>query len=169
MAGHPLLTQTGEKSDVVSVDGIAYYIHLSWHRIVGIDGNIVGLKFADQKGSTDSAKRGHVNPYLLGKAISMKVVQMLEPELDRIAVFGFYLLTGDIEDRHEGGGVIKVQRYNAQALKIHAGVKHKLQHLTRFEVQGGVAWAMSENDFATYEHFKIFENELAKQIRISSC
>lgn len=169
MAGHPLLNQVKSKTDIVAVDGKLYNVHLSYHRVVGIEGLVVGLKFSDEGGSMDSAKPGNVNPYALGRAVANKTAQMLKPDLEAISILAFYLLTEDLDNRRADGGEAKATIYHAQAIRIHNRVKHKLQNLTRFSVQGGLAWAMSEHDFATYDQFKVLENELAKEMRVLPC
>ena len=164
-----MLQQVGEKSEIVSVDGELYHVHLSWHRVAGIDGYVAGLKFSDQSGSMDSSKSRNVNMYRLGGVIARKALQMLESELQKISILGFYLLTDDLEVRQPGAAAIKQKQYQAKAIVIHTRLKHRLPFLTSFEVQGGLGWAMSEKDFVSYEQFKVLETELAKQIRISPC
>ncbi len=169
MSGHPLLNQVKSKTEIVLVDNKKYNIHLSYHEIDGIDGYVVGLKFSDESGSMDAAKPGKVNPFTLGSAVANKAAQMLKPDLGIISILAFYLLTDDLDSRRTDGGKAKGIIYHAQAIRIHRKVKHKLQHLTRFEVQGGLAWAMSEHDFSDYAQFKVLETELAKQMRAIPC
>lgn len=142
---------------------------MSYNRVIGIDGYVVGLKFADQDGSMDSAKATGAHGVSLGIAISYRAIQMIKPDLDNISILGFYLLTEDLEARRPGGGRLKVRLYGTRALEIHAAVKHKLQCLTHFQVEGGYAWAMTENHYSTYDQFNIIEKELAKQMRVSIC
>ncbi len=97
MAGHPLLNQVKAKTDIVAVAGKLYNVHLSYHRVDGVDGFVVGLKFSDEGGSMDSAKPGNVNPYALGRAVANKAAQMLNPDLDSVSILAFYLLTEDID------------------------------------------------------------------------
>lgn len=94
---------------------------------------------------------------------------MILPELDSITILGFYLLTDDLDMRRADGGKLKKRLYGNKALLIHSEVKHKLQHLTTFEVDGGVAWAMSVNHHSSYPQFTVFENELAKELRVAIC
>lgn len=169
MTGHRLLNQVKEKSEIVVANGAIFSIHISYHKIAGIEGYVAGLKFSDQYGSMDSAKKGTTNPFQLGIAIANKAVQMLKPDLHQISVLGFYLLTEDLESRRANGARSKRRIYHAQALEIHSELKHKLRYLTSFDVDGGLGWAMSANDFDSYEQFKVFETELAKQIRMSIC
>jgi hypothetical protein len=169
MAGHPLLNQVKSKTDIVAVGGKLYNVHLSYHRVAGVEGLVVGLKFSDESGSMDSAKPGNVNPYALGRAVANKAAQMLKPDLATISILAFYLLTEDLDSRRADGGEAKGSVYHAQAIRIHNRVKDKLQFLTHFTVQGGLGWAMSEHDFATYDQFKVLENELAKQMRVLPC
>lgn len=169
MAGHPSLSQVHERTEIASVNGTIYNIHLSYHKVSGIEGYVAGLKFTDQYQSMDSAKPGKVNPFLLSKAIAQKAVEMIKPDLDKVSVLGFYLLTDDLEERRKGGTRLKKRLYNAQAIEIHSNVKHKLQHLNRFETEGGLGWAMSKDDFSSYSEFKVFERELAKQLRVLPC
>ncbi len=138
MAGHPLLHQIKEETGIIAAGGTTYNIHLSYHRVAGVEGYVVGLKFSDQSGSMDSSKSGKVNPFLLGNAIAHKTLQMVKSDLDKISVLGFYLLTDDLESRHANGSRLKRRIYNAQAIEIRANVKHKLQYLTSFEVEGGL-------------------------------
>lgn len=107
--------------------------------------------------------------YRLGRVIATKAVQMLEPELQKIAILGFFLLTEDLEVRQPDAVAIKQKQYHAKAIVIHSKLKHRLPYLTSFEVQGGLGWAMSEKDFTTYDQFKVLESELAKQVRITPC
>lgn len=169
MAGHPLLNQVKEKKEVASIGGTIYNIHLTYHNISGIEGYVAGLKFSDRYQSMDSSKSGKVNPFLLGSVIASKAIEMITPDLDQIAILGFYLLTDDLENRRKGGARLKKRLYNAQAIEIHSKVKSKLSHLTRFETDGGLGWAMSKEDFSSYKEFKIFERELAKQLRVIIC
>ncbi len=169
MAGHPLVNQVKAKSDMVAIGDKLYNVHLSYHRIAGVEGLVVGLKFSDENGSMDSAKRGITNPFGLGTAIANKAVQMLRPDLNNVTILAFYLLTEDLDARRAGAGAAKGTFYAAQAVKIHRQIKPRLPHLTSFEVQGGLGWAMSVDDFGSYEQFKVFENELAKQLRVIPC
>ncbi len=167
MAGHALLNQVSEIRDAINIDGEVYYIQLSWYRLTDVPGYVVGLKFTDSSGSMDAAKIGHTNPYTLAKAIGNKAMQILKNYLEEVSIFGFYLLTDDLEERRPGGVEPKRRIYNAQAIRIHRRVKYKLQYLTSFQVQGGVGWVMSEKPADGYEQFHIFENELAKNVRIT--
>jgi len=154
---------------VIRVDGAMYNIHLTYHRVAGVKGYLAGLKFSDRFDSMDSSKIGKVNPFLLGSAIARKTVQMITPDLDQISIFGFYLLTDDIESRKQGGSRLKKRLYNAQAIEIHSKVKHRLPHLARVEAAGGFGWAMGKEDFSRQNDFEIFERELAKQLRVIPC
>ncbi len=169
MTGHPLLNQVKDKTEIISVDGKTYNVHLSYHRIAGVEGFVVGLKFSDESGSMDSSKSGNVNPFTLGTAVANKAAQMLKSDLDSVSILAYYLLTEDLDARRTDGGKSKGKVYHAQAIRIHRRVKHKLQHLTRFEVKGGLGWAMTVNDFGSYDQFKVLENELAKQMRVIPC
>ena len=163
------MNQVKSKTDIIAVDGQKYNVHLSYHRVTGVDGFVVGLKFSDESGSMDSSKPGSVNPFALGTAVANKAAQMLKPDLDAVSILAFYLLTDDLDARRADGGKSKGTVYQANAIRIHRRVKHKLQYLTRFAVQGGLGWAMSENDFGSYDQFKVLENELAKQLRAIPC
>lgn len=169
MTGHPLVNYVKEKKDTVLVGGSIYKIHLTYHKVLGIKGYVAGLKFSDHFDSMDSSKTGKVNPFLLGSAIARKTIQMIKPDLEKISIFGFYLLTDDIESRRKGGSRLKKRLYNAQAIEIHSKVKHKLPHITRIETDGGLGWSMSKEDFSNLRDFKIFERELAKQLRVIPC
>lgn len=102
--------------------------------MTGINGLVAGLKFTDQSGSMDSAKRGNIDPFNLGRAIAYKAVKMLEPELHKVAVLGFYLLTDDLATRDPRAVKAKTRLYNARAVDIHNLVQHKLKYITRVEV-----------------------------------
>ncbi|MEN9868899.1 MAG: hypothetical protein RL748_4489 [Pseudomonadota bacterium] len=169
MAGHPLLNQVRSKSEPITVNGKTFNIVLSYNRVIGIDGYVVGLKFTDAIGSMDSSQAKAIHGMVLGNAIAHRAVQMLKPDLDCIAILGFYLLTDDLDLRRPGGRSTKIWLYDQQATTIHRNLKDKLQHLTNFEVQGGTAWAMSAKPYGAYDQFKLLENELAKQIRITPC
>lgn len=169
MAGHPLLNQVRSKSEPITVGDSTYTIILSYNKVIGIEGFVVGLKFSDSTGSMDSSKPKRVNGMELANAIAHRVVQMIKPDLDGIAILGFYLLTDDIDVRRPGRSATKIMLYDHQAATIHGNLKNKLQHLTNFEVQGGKAWAMSVKPYSTYDQFGVLESELAKQLRILSC
>lgn len=170
MAGHPLLNQVRSKSEAIVVDNETYNIVLSYNRVIGIEGYIVGVKFSDASGSMDSSLIKYPsNPFGLARAVAYRVSQMLKPDLDDVAIMGFYLLTEELDARRPGGGKLKTRVYGNQALLIHGEVKHKLQYLTTFEVVGGVGWAMSVAPHTAYEPFDVLKNELAKQIRTTIC
>ena len=169
MTGHALLNCVKEKKETICVDGSLYNIHVSYHSVAGLKGYIAGLKFSDRFDSMDSSKVGKVNPFLLGSAIARKTIQMITPDLGQISIFGFYLLTDDIESRKKGGSRLKKRLYQAQAIEIHSKVKHRLPHMTRVEAAGGLGWAMGREDFAHQNNFKVFERELAKQLRVIPC
>lgn len=168
MAGHPLINQVAENKEAITIDGIVYCVHITWHRMPGVDGYLVGLKFSDAGGSMDSAKIGSANPYKLADAVRIRAAQILMRDLANISIFGFYLLTDDLENRRSGSAKIKRKFYHTGATFIHESVKHKLQYLTSFDVQGGMGWVMSENQIETYENFGLFENELSKPLRITN-
>lgn len=169
MAGHPALSHVKEKREMVSVCGSLYHVHLTYHEMVGIKGCVAGIKFSDNTNSMDASKSGKVNPFLLGAAIARKTIQMLKPDLDKISILGFYLLTDDLEIRRQGAARLKKRLYSAQALEIHSNVRHKLPYITRVEADGGMGWAMSKEDFKSIDQYKIFERELAKELRVISC
>lgn len=167
MAGHSLLNQVRTKNEIVVVDDAQYNVILSYNKVVGIDGYVVGVKFTDGTGSMDSAVAKSANGIRLSLAISHKTIQMLKPDLHQVAILGFYLLTDDIDASRPGGSDVKIWAYTRQARTIHKACKDRLQYLTRFDVQGGTAWAMTEKPYSTYEHVSVLENEIAKQLRIS--
>jgi hypothetical protein len=170
MAGHPLLNQVRSKSEEITVNGETYYIELSYNRVAGIPGFVVGLKFSDANGSMDSAMIKHPpNPYSLAKAVAWRAVQMLKPDLDNVSIMGFYLLTEEIDARGPNASKAKTRIYNTKATTMHRELKDKLQYLAAFEVEGGVGWAMSVNHYSTYQQFDVFQNELAKQMRMAIC
>lgn len=73
MAGHALLNQVRHKREAIAVDGEPYHVELSYNRIAGIEGFVVGLKFSDASGSMDSAlAKYHANPFRLAKAIASR-------------------------------------------------------------------------------------------------
>jgi hypothetical protein len=169
MSGHPRVSQVKEQTSIISVMGGVYNVHLSFHTIKGIEGYVAGLKFTDQSNSMDSSKRGNVSGLSLGKAISREAVRLIQPELKNISVFGFYLLTDDLADRSERAVAIKKKVYGAQAIKIHGKVSHELPFLNALEVEGGLGWAMSRDDFNSYDEFHAFEDELSKNMQVLSC
>ncbi len=170
MAGHPLLNQVRTKSEAIVVDNETYHIVLSYNRINGIDGYVVGVKFTDASGSMDSSLiKNTPNPYRLARAIAYRVAQMVKPDLTAVTIMGFYLLTEELDARRVGGGKIKTRLYTNQAILIHEEIKHRLEYLTMFEVAGGVGWAMSVEHHTAYESFNVLKNELAKQIRTTIC
>lgn len=169
MAGHPALSYVKEKREIVSISGSIYKVHLTYHKVSGISGYVAGIKFSDSSDSMDSSKTAKVNPFLLGSAIAQRTIQMIKPDLKQISILGFYLLTDDLETRRQGASKLKKRLYNAQAIEIHSKVKYRLPHLTRVETDGGIGWAMSEHDFESLDEYKIFEQELAKELRVISC
>lgn len=169
MAGHSLLNQVRTKNEVVVVDGKPFTVILSYNTVAGIDGYVVGLKFTDGTGSMDSAIAKPVDGIQVGLAVAHRAIQMLKPDLHRVAILGFYLLTDDIDTSRPRGSDVKIWMYNRQARTLHRICKDKLQHLTRFDVQGGTAWVMSEKPYSSYEHVSILESELAKQLRVALC
>lgn len=170
MAGHPLLNQVRTKSEAIVVDNETYHIVLSYNKIAGIVGYVVGVKFTDASGSMDSSLIKYpANPFRLATAIGYRAAQMIKPDLDTVEILGFYLLTEDLDARRSGGGRIKTRLYTTGAYTLHKEVKHKLQHMTSFTVEGGVAWAMCVNHYETYAQFGVLKNELVKQIRVSIC
>ncbi len=169
MAGHSLLNQVRTKNEVVVVDDAPYTVILSYNTVAGIDGYVVGLKFTNATGSMDSAVAKSANGIRLALAIAHRAIQMLKPDLHQVAIFGFYLLTDDIDSSRPGGSDVKTWAYTRQARTIHAACKDKLKHLARFDVQGGKAWVISEKPYSSYEHVSILESELAKQLRVALC
>jgi hypothetical protein len=132
-----LLTQVKESNAVIFVGGDAYTIHLSYHRMTGFAGYVVGLKFSDGTGSMDSSKVRQIDGLQTGRVIAQKAVQMLLPELSETSFLGFYLLTEGLEVRGPRAVAAKKRLYNAQAIAIHKQVKHRLPVLARLEVDGG--------------------------------
>ncbi len=163
------MNQVRTKNEVVVVNDKQYTVILSYNKVAGIDGYVVGLKFTDDIGSMDSAVAKPVNGMQVGLAIAHRAAQMLKPDLHRVAILGFYLLTDDIDTSRPGGSKVKIWMYNRQALTIHKSLQNKLQHLTRFDVQGGAAWVMTEKPYNSYEQVSVLENELAKQLRVTLC
>lgn len=169
MAGHPLLNQVRTKSEPLVVDGKAYQIILSYNRVIGIDGYVIGLKFADETGSMDSSKVGNTRGHSIARAVAYRAVQMLKPDLATISIIGFYLLTDDLTARSARGKEVKMRLYRAQARNIQAALVTKLQNLTEIQVEGGSAWMISENPYQAYSQFTTLEKELAKQLRVVLC
>ncbi|MFA0812909.1 hypothetical protein [Microbulbifer epialgicus] len=169
MAGHPQLNQVKSKTERVPYSGTFFIVEISYHNIDGIDGYVVGLKFYDQSNSTDSAKVARVHPFGLGRIVAQTAIKMILPDLDQISIFGFYLQTEGLEARRKGGAARKKEMYQAKALLMHKDVKSKLKHLTRFEVDGGLGWTMSEHDYSSYPQLEFFERELAKQLEVILC
>ncbi len=169
MAGHPLLNQVRIKSEPLTVHGETFNIILSYNKVIGIDGFVVGLKFTDALGSMDSAQARNIHGMALANAIAYRAVQMIKPDLASISILGFYLLTDDLATRRAGARATKTRLYDHQARTIHANLKERLANLANFEVQGGAAWAMSVRPYSEYEYYRFLENELAKQIRVITC
>lgn len=169
MAGHPLLNQVRTKNEVVVVNNRPYTVILSYNKVAGIDGYVVGLKFTDADGNMDSttAKPTHAMPVAL--AIAHRAMQMLKPDLPHVAILGFYLLTGDLETRSPLAKKAKIRVYNNRAKEMHKSIHHRLPYLARLEAEGGAAWIFTEKSYNTYEQFNFLENELAKQIRTEIC
>lgn len=166
MSGHPLLPQVKERTSAISVAGNVYNISLSYHKVASISGYLVGIKFADKSHSMNPAKKAGVNGAQLGVAIGQRAMQMIEPDLDTIAVLGFYLLTEDLDKRGEKAVKIKRRMYNSTALKIHSRVKYRLPILRMMETTGGIGWAMSRENFSESREYQAFVRQLGKQLEI---
>lgn len=169
MAGHPLLNQVRTKIEPLVVDGKTYQIILTYNRVIGIDGYVVGLKFADDAGSMDSAKAGNAHGIRLANAVAYRAVQMVRPDLAAISILGFYLLTEELEQRSAKGALRKIQLYSAQAGRIQREFIEHFQHLTEFSVAGGTAWLLSKMPYHAYNQYPLLEKELAKQLRVTIC
>ena len=72
MAGHPLLHQVRTKSEPLVVGGKTFQIVISYNQVIGIAGYVVGLKFADETGSMDSARAANVNGMALANAVAYR-------------------------------------------------------------------------------------------------
>ena len=166
MAGHPLLPLEGEEISKISIGGRVFNINLSFHKTVGLKGSIVGLKFTDDKQSMDSSKKVNIHAAQLAVAIGDKVVQMLEPHIKNISILGFYLLTDDLSARSDKAVRLKKRVYGSTAVKIHSNIKHELPILKMLEVDGGIGWAMSRDNFMVSSHFDTFVSELGKQLEV---
>lgn len=169
MAGHPLLNQVRSKSETLAINGKIFHIVLSYNKVHGIDGFVVGLKFSDATGSMDSAKASALHGIQLSMAVAHRAMQMIKPDLDSVEILGYYLLTDDIETRKIGGSMPKKRLYNSGARRMHNAFKDKLQHLANLEVEGGAAWVLSAKPYSEYEQFNLLEKELAKQLRVAIC
>ncbi len=169
MAGHPLLNQVRTKSEPLVVDGKTYQIVLSYNRVIGIDGYVVGLKFADETGSMDSAKPAKTHGIRLANAVAYRAVQMIKPDLATISILGFYLLTAELDERRPNGSLRKILLYRAKAGVMHRQLLDHLQYRGEFEVTGGVAWVLSEKPYHEYDQYTLLESELAKQMRVTLC
>jgi hypothetical protein len=169
MAGHSLLNQVRAKSEALTVGGETYSIVLTYNKVLGIDGYVVGLKFSDAVGSMDSAKAKPVHGIQLSLAIAHRVIQMIKPDSDSVEILGYYLLTDELDVRKVDGTRQKKRLYGNQANKMQQAFKDKLQHLANFEVEGGAAWVLSAKPYSNYEQFKLLEKELAKQLRVTLC
>jgi hypothetical protein len=167
MSGHPLLPQTKERTSSIVVAGNIYNIHLSYHKAASISGHLVGIKFTDKSNSMNPAKKAGVNGAQLGIAIGQRAMQMVEPDLDNIAVLGFYLLTEDLEKRGEKAVRVKKRVYSSTALKIHSHVKHRLPIIRMLEASGGIGWAMSRDNFSQSSEYEAFVRLLGKQLEVS--
>ena len=169
MAGHSLLNQVRSKTETLAVDGETYNIVLTYNKVLGIAGYVVGLKFSDSSGSMDSSKAKPVIAPRLSLAVAHRAVQMIKPDLDSIEILGYYLLTDDLESRKTGGSKVKKRLYGNGAARMQQALKDKLQHLANLEVDGGAAWIMSAKPYSDYEQFNLLEKELAKQLRVEIC
>jgi hypothetical protein len=141
-------------------------IYPAYHTVSGISGEVVGIKFSNQKNSMDPSDKGRVNGITLGRVIGKKVAEMVAPDLDSIAVLGFYLLTDGLADRGARAVLIKQRMYGAQARNIHNSLKHKLPVLQMLQASGGIGWTMSKEDFSSHRQYELFEQELRKQLEI---
>lgn len=168
MAGHHLVTDHRDKTSTALISGKQYKIQLSYHNIKGISGSVVGIKFSDASNSMDSSKKGQVSGVLLGRAIGEKVVQMVMPDIDKISILGFYLLTDDLSTRGKRAVFIKERVYGNQAKEIHNYVKHKLPVLRMLKTNGGTGWAMSKEGTMDDFQIQLLERELGKRLEVLS-
>lgn len=166
MAGHPMLNQIKAETSILEFSGQRYHITLSYHKVAGLSGSAVGIKFSDATESMDSSKKVHINGMQLGKAIGERVVEMTG-DLKGVSFLGFYLLTDDIE-RERGSLAVraKTRLYGSQAKQIHRKVHGKLPQLTQINVEGGVAWGMGEKNFLNKSEFQLFLSELGKATEV---
>ncbi|WP_338846946.1 hypothetical protein V8J88_24665 [Massilia sp. W12] len=169
MAGHHLLNEVRTKQEAIVVDETPYMVMLSYNKVAGIDGYVVGLKFTDASGSMDSAIAKPAYAVRISFAIAQKAVQMLRPDLPQIAVLGFYLLTDDLDARSPVARKAKIRVYRNRAHDIHLAIQDKFRFMSQMDVSGGVAWVYTEKELKTYGQLHLLEHELAKQIRITLC
>lgn len=164
-----MLRQVRTKSEPLLVAGKEYQIIITYNQVAGIDGYVLGLKFADNTGSMDSAKPAKTHAMILANAIAYRAIQMIKPDLANISILGFYLLTDELDELRPGGRRAKMRVYGAKAVIMQKNLAEKLQYLAEFEVVGGAAWVLSEKPHHAYGQFAAIEKELAKQMRVTLC
>lgn len=164
--GHSLLQPLKTDTSTLFFSGRKYLVSLSYHKVSGLSGQAVGIKFSDNTNSMDSSKKVQVNGMLLGKAIGKRIIDMTG-DLSNISFLGFYLLTDELEQERGKLAVrAKTRLYKAQAIQIHKHVDHKLPQLTQVTVDGGVAWGMGGNNFLSNPQFQLLISELNKATEV---
>lgn len=168
MSGHPSIYEkiNERENGVIVYGGSKYEIVLTINRYDNFNGDLVGIKFFDSLGSMDSSKKVHTNGIKLGIEIGKKVSEMLKElfiKNNNIKLVGFYLLT---EDMTEKRAARKIEQYDLQAGIIHKKVSKFLPELFAFDANGGSAWCMGANKFLDQSQFKLFIDEIGKQVGI---
>ncbi len=169
MIAHSLLKQTHTKSKVLGISGNTYRLVLSYNRVIGIDGYVVGLKFTVETINKDAAKAGSVHGMRLANAVGRRVVQMIKPDLATVSILGFYLLAADLDACSQVGRRAKMRLYHTHAVRIKKELISKLQHLTATDLVDSAAWILSDKPHYTYDQFTRLDKELAKQLQGAVC
>lgn len=170
MAGHPLLPIIKENKSEITVSGAKYTVVVSTHKVDGLEGDVLGIKFQNEYGSMDSsiAVKG-VDSYQVINALASKTQSMILPVLNQVSMIGFYLLTNGLEVRGGDAVSAKNRLYNMGARKIHKNFKHELPIITKMRIEGAFGWVMSKSDITQSNLYVELEREFARQIEILPC
>lgn len=170
MAGHSLLPIIKENKSEITVSGAKYTVVVSTHRVQGLEGDVLGIKFQNEFGSMDSsiAVKG-VDSYQVINSLASKTQSMILPVLNQVSMIGFYLLTDGLEARGQDAISAKSRLYNMGARKIHKNFRHELPVITKMRIEGAFGWIMSKSDIKQSNLYIELEREFARQIEILPC
>ena len=167
MGSHALLRIINEETSVVSVDGFKYTVVISTHDVPTLSGDVLGVKFMNEDGSMDaSIRQKGIHTFRVIDALAYRATQMIAPNLHRVAIIGFYLLSDGLDDRSARAKRAKVRLYNFGALKIYEAVKHELPLIEQMKLEDAFGWVLTKNDIKQTTLFKEIQKEFANQIEI---
>jgi hypothetical protein len=167
MGSHALLRTIKEETSVVSVDGFKYTVVISTHDVPTLSGDVLGIKFMNQDGAMDaSIRQKGVDSYRIIDALAYRATQMIAPNLHRVAIIGFYLLSDGLDDRGPKAIRAKARLYSMGARKIHKSCKHELPLIEQMKLEDAFGWVMTKSDIRQTTLFKEIQKEFANQIEV---